>query len=72
MSTATEPARGFSLACPKCGSAHSIRIEAHDVYRLACAECGEELPAEDLRAMIGRWRALFDWLETAPPIATED
>jgi uncharacterized protein (DUF983 family) len=59
-------ARGFTLRCPACGEADTIKLSLADATTLACSDCSEEFDRKAVEGLIGQWQLLLDWLETAP------
>lgn len=64
--------RGFeNLPCLACGETDCMSIELADVLTVHCGNCETEFTATKFRATVESWTKVFDWLETAPVIATE-
>ncbi len=64
------PARGFGpLPCLKCGedAAITLRLDAMDEEdAFTCAECNGTYSANDVAVVVGKWRRVLAWIESAP------
>lgn len=67
MATATrKQARGFAHRCPLCGAEDSVLCRLEDVSSIHCDQCNEEITAEVISELLGAWKRVLAWLDTAP------
>jgi hypothetical protein len=59
-------ARGFDLACIKCGEECCLSLDLNDLETVRCPECDNEYTLEEVRKVIGQWARLLAWVDLAP------
>lgn len=59
-------AKGFSVPCLQCGEEGTVSVQVHDMEEFHCSNCDADYTAADVRATVGAWQRLLDFVESAP------